>query len=144
MKTICGIDCSGCSRKDSCKGCAETNGHPWGGNCVAAECFKIGGKKYFDDFKGELIKEFNALEIPDMPKLTELCQLCGSFVNLEYNLPSGQKVKLLNDNNIYLGYQLEKQDGKRCYGLVADSHFLLVCEYGCNGADPEIIIFKKR
>ena len=144
MNTICGIDCSGCSRKDSCKGCAETDGHPWGGNCVAAECFKIGGKKYFDDFKGELIKEFNALEIPDMPKLTELCQLCGSFVNLEYNLPSGQKVKLLNDNNIYLGYQLEKQDGKRCYGLIADSHFLLVCEYGCNGADPEIIIFKKR
>ena len=144
MKTICGIDCSGCSRKDSCKGCAETDGHPWGGNCVAAECFKIGGKKYFDDFKGELIKEFNALEIPDMPKLTELCQLCGSFVNLEYNLPSGQKVKLLNDNNIYLGYQLEKQDGKRCYGLIADSHFLLVCEYGCNGSEPEIIIFKKR
>ena len=144
MKTICGIDCSGCSRKDSCKGCAETNGHPWGGNCVAAECFKIGGKKYFDDFKGELIKEFNALGIPDMPKVTELCQLCGSFVNLEYYLPSGEKVKLLNDNNIYLGYQLEKQDGKRCYGLVADSHFLLVCEYGCNGSDPEIIIFKKR
>ncbi len=144
MKTICGIDCSGCSRKDSCKGCGETDGHPWGGNCVAAECFKIGGKKYFDDFKAELIKEFNALGIPDMPKLTELCQLCGSFVNLEYSLPSGQRVKLLNDNNIYLGYQLEKQDGKRCYGLVADSQFLLVCEYGCNGSEPEIIAFKKR
>ena len=144
MKTICGIDCSGCSRKDSCKGCTETDGHPWGGNCVAAECFKIGGKKYFDDFKAKLIKEFNNLGISDMPKVTELCQLCGSFVNLEYSLPSGQKVKLLNDNNIYLGYQLEKQDGKRCYGLIADSHFLLVCEYGCNGADPEIIIFKKR
>ena len=144
MKTICGIDCSGCSRKNSCKGCVETDGHPWGGNCVAAECFKIGGKKYFDDFKAELIKEFNALEIPDMPKVTELCQLCGSFVNLEYSLPSGQKVKLLNDNNIYLGYQLEKEDGKHCYGLVADSDFLLVCEYGCNGSEPEIIIFKKR
>lgn len=144
MKTICGIDCSGCSRKDSCKGCKETDGHPWGGNCVAAECFKVGGKKYFDDFKAELIKEFNALGIPDMPKVTELCQLCGSFVNLEYSLPSGQKVKLLKDNNIYLGYQLEKQDGNRCYGLVADSHFLLVCEYGCNGSGPEIIFFKKR
>lgn len=25
MKTICGIDCSGCGFKDNCKGCEETN-----------------------------------------------------------------------------------------------------------------------
>ena len=45
MKTICGIDCNGCSFKAFCKGCMETSGHPFGGECVAAECFKSGGEK---------------------------------------------------------------------------------------------------
>ena len=68
----------------------------------------------------------------------------GAYVNLEYTLPSGQKIRLLDDKKVYLGYQLEKENSDRCYGLVADNHFLLVCEYGCNGADPEIIVYKKR
>ena len=79
-----------------------------------------------------------------MPPVTELSQLCGAYVNLEYTLSNGQKVKFLDDRNIYLGYQLEKIDSDRCYGLVADDEYLLVCEYGCNGADPEIIVYKKR
>lgn len=33
---------------------------------------------------------------------------------------------------------------ERCYGVVADERFILVCEYGCNGADPEIIVYKRR
>ena len=55
-----------------------------------------------------------------------------------------ERVKLLDDKKIYLGYQLEKINEDRCYGLAADEKYLLVCEYGCNGADPEIIVFKKR
>ena len=47
MKTICGIDCSGCGWKGSCKGRIETDGHPFGGECVAAECYKSGGEKCF-------------------------------------------------------------------------------------------------
>lgn len=35
-----------------------------------------------------------------MPKITELCQLCGSFVNLEYALQNGEKVKLLDDTKL--------------------------------------------
>lgn len=32
MKAICGVDCcSECGRKDECKGCIETDGHPFGG-----------------------------------------------------------------------------------------------------------------
>ncbi len=31
MKTICGIDCTGCDWTEVCKGCAETNGRPFGG-----------------------------------------------------------------------------------------------------------------
>lgn len=53
-------------------------------------------------------------------------------------------MKLLDDTKIYLGCQIEKAHGDRCYGLVADNSYLLVCEYGCNGANPEIIVYKKR
>lgn len=79
-----------------------------------------------------------------MPPVTELTQLIGAFVNLEYMLPNGEKIKLLDDSKIYLGYQVEKQNSDRCFGLVGDNNHLLVCEYGCNGAEPEIILYKKR
>ena len=144
MKTICGIDCSECGFKDSCKGCTETKGHPFGGDCIAAECYKSGGENYFITYKRRLIKEFNALGISDMPTITTLCQLSGAYVNLEYTLPNGEKIKLLDDTKIYLGYQAEKANSDRCYGLVADNNHLLVCEYGCNGAEPEIVVYKKR
>lgn len=144
MKTICGIDCTGCRWKESCMGCTETNGSPFGGECVVAECYKTDGENCFIAYKDRLIEEFNALGIADMPLITDLCQLNGAYVNLEYVLPNGEKVKLLDDSQIYLGYQVEKHNSDRCYGLVADNNYLLVCEYGCNGTEPEIIIYKKR
>lgn len=100
--------------------------------------------QFLQSAKGELIAEFNALGIADMPRVTDLCRLSGGFVNLEYTLANGEKVKLLEDGKTYLGYQLEKEQGDRCYGLVADERYLLVCEYGCNGADPEIVVYKRR
>ncbi len=144
MKTICGIDCTECGWKESCEGCSETDGRPFGGECVAAECYKGGGENLFKAYKERLIEEFNALGIDDMPPIEDLCQLNGAYVNLEYVLPNGEKIKLLDDSKIYLGYQVEKHNSDRCYGLVADNNHLLVCEYGCNGAEPEIIIYKKR
>lgn len=144
MRTICGIDCAGCNWKEACKGCAETNGRPFGGECVAAECYKSGGESGYEKYKNRLIAEFNALGIDNMPPVTNLCQLSGTYVNLEYTLPGRQKTKLLDDKKVYLGYQLEKEKSDRCYGLVADDHFLLVCEYGCHGEDTEIILYKKR
>lgn len=103
MSALCGAKCSECGFKKQCKGCFETCGNPFGGKCVAAEYIKIGGKANFEDFKAQLIDEFNALHIEGMPKLTSLNSLCGFYVNLEYSLPNGQKVKLLNDNRVYLG-----------------------------------------
>ncbi len=144
MKTICGTDCTGCSWKESCKGCMETNGSPFGGECVAARCYKADGENCFIAYKNRLIEEFNALGIADMPPITNLSQLIGAFVNLEYTLPNGEKIKLIDDSKIYLGYQVEKNNSDRFYGLVADDSYLLVCEYGCNGAEPEIILYKKR
>lgn len=144
MKAICGIECSECEQKESCKGCTETDGRPFGGECIAAEYYKSGGEKAFLAFKNQTIAEFNGLGISDMPEITELCQLSGAYINLEYVLPNGQKVKMLDDQKMYLGYQVEKRNSGRCYGLAADKEHLLVCEYGCNGTDPEIIVYKKR
>jgi hypothetical protein len=144
MKSICGIDCNNCNMKETCKGCQKTGGHPFGGRCVTAECFKKGGETAFKEYKNKMIEEFNALGIEGMQQITELCSLCGSYVNLEYMLPNGQRIKLLNDNNIYLGYQVEKEGSNRCYGLVGDDDYLLVSEYGCNGAEPQIIAYRKR
>lgn len=93
--------------------------------------------------KEKLIEAFNALGIADLPKVTELHSHPGSFINLEYTLPSGQKVKLWDDKKTYFGNQLEKPGSERCYGLAADETYLLVCEYGCGGSDAEIVVYKR-
>lgn len=144
MSTICGISCDNCAFNGKCKGCAQTCGSPFGGKCIAADYIKVGGKKAFEEFKKQIMSEFNALGIEGMPEITELYCLCGSFVNLEYPMPSSEKIKLLDDKNIYLGTQVDCVFVDRCFGLVAGMDFLLVCEYGEGGTNPEIVIYKKR
>ena len=66
-------------------------------------------------------------------------------MNLEYTLPNGNKVKFLDDADMYLGSQLECEFGPgRCFGLVANMNFLLVCTYEENGENPELILYKQR
>lgn len=151
MKTICGIDCNECEFKDSCGGCRATNGQPFGESCIIAECCNRNGFECCEKscssackLKAQLIEEFNSLGIEDMEKIINLNALKGSFVNLEYTLPSGQSIKFWNDNKIYLGNQVCKKNSDKCYGLTADENYLLVCEYGDNGANPEVVVFKKR
>lgn len=98
----------------------------------------------FDAFKKQLVEEINNLKIDGMPKLERLNALVGSYVNLEYPLPSGKKVKLLDDNATYLGYQLEVKGNERCFGVIANVEFILICTYGCEGVNPELVLFKKR
>ncbi|MBO7738869.1 MAG: helix-turn-helix domain-containing protein [Oscillospiraceae bacterium] len=105
----------------------------------------IGGEEKFMEFKTQLINEFNALNVEGMPKVENLNVLSGSFVNLEYTLPNGACVKFLDDNATYLGNQLPCEfGGTRCFGIVANMDFLLVCTYEENGANPELVIYKKR
>ncbi len=102
-----------------------------------------GGK--LEDFKKNLVKEINALEIEGMPKLEKLNALVGKYINLEFRLPSGEKVKFLDDNTTYLGNQLECEFGEdRCFGIAANMEFILVCTYEKNGENPELVIYKKR
>ena len=53
-------------------------------------------------------------------------------------------VKLLEDDRVYWGNQIEIPGSDRCYGVVADDKHLLVCEYGCNGKEPQIVVYKRR
>ena len=123
----------------------ETCGSPFGGRCVAAEYIKANDIEAYKDFKKKLMDEINAvLEEEGIPTTERLFELVGHFVNLEYKLPGGKKVKFLNDKNIYLGTQIEIADAEVCYGVVADTRFILICSYKTGGADPEVVFFKKR
>ena len=105
----------------------------------------LGGDGAFEEFKKLLIDEINALNIEGMPKLTQLNALIGSYVNLEYRLPGGQIIKFLDDNATYLGNQLECEfGGERCFGIVANMDFILICTYEENGENPELVLYKKR
>ena len=94
--------------------------------------------------KQKFIEEVNALGIKDMPTIDNLFVLQGSFINQEYKI-NGNSVKLLDDNASYWGNQVEKIGAEgRCFGIACDERYILVSEYGKNGADAEIVAFKKR
>ena len=126
MKALCGLlECETCPLREKCGGCAETGGKPFGGTCPIAECCKSGGCENHGQafaapcrLKEQLIAEFNALDIPDMEEV--------------------------DDNKVYLGNQLHKKGSDRCYGLTADENYLLVCEYGDEGRDAEIVVYQRR
>ena len=106
---------------------------------------QTGGEDAFAAFKAQLMDELNALQIDGMPQVESLNTLPGNFVNIAYRLPNGHCVSFLDDNATYLGNQLPCLfDDSRCFGVVVNMEFLLVCTYGENGADPELILYKKR
>ncbi len=99
----------------------------------------------FDKFKKQLIDEINALHIEGMPEVKSLNALVGSFVNLEYRLPGGAGAKFLDDGATYLGTQLESEfGGEKCFGVLANMDFILICTYENQGKNPELILYKKR
>lgn len=147
MKTICGADCANCPSQFHCGGCNATGGCPFGKSCFVYRYIQTGGMDAYRAFVQGLMDEINALHIPGLPPVTGLVPLVGSFVNLNYPLPNGETVKLLRDDEIYLGTQVPClfDDGRgRCFGVVARENFLLVCDYGENAADPEIVAYLRR
>jgi hypothetical protein len=106
---------------------------------------QLGDDGQFETLKRQLIEEINALHIPGMPKLEKLNALVGAYVNLEYPLPGGMKAKFLDDRTTYLGNQLPSElSPGRCFGVLANMDFILICSYGAEGADPELVLYKKR
>ncbi len=143
--SICGAKCEQCPHKERCRGCQASGGKPFGGRCVAAEYIRAGGKESYALFQKQLLGEINALLAGEgIGEIDGLFELVGEFVNLEYTMPSGEKVKLLNDKNVYLGAQIAFADLGVCYGVVADTGFLLLCSYSVDGSEPELIVYKRR
>ena len=99
----------------------------------------------FEMFKKQLIEEINVLHIEGMPKVEKLNALVGRYVNLAYRLPNGANVKFLDDQTTYLGNQLEAElGGERCFGVLANMDFIMICTYEAEGANPELVLYKKR
>ena len=145
MNTICGANCDECVSRESCPGCAATCGRPFGGDCVAAEYIKQNGKEKYDQFKKGTLEELNALLAKNgIPEAEALYELCGAFVDLAYPLPNGESVSFLDKKNIYLVTQIDSGEEGICYGAVAGTSFILVSRYKADGADPELILYKKR
>lgn len=106
---------------------------------------EIGGNAAVEKFKSALLDEINALNIEGMPEVKRLNALVGNYVNLEYRLPNGNAVKFLDNNATYFGNQLECEfGGERCFGVLANSDFILVSTYEANGTNPELVLYKKR
>ena len=145
VQSICAANCDKCSFRESCRGCAATCGRPFGGTCIAAEYIKTGGKAEYAAFKSKLLNEVNALLSANaIPEADALYELPGRFVDLAYPLPSGKTVQFLDGTRVYLGCQIEFADLGICYGVVADTGFILICSYSVNGSEPELIVYQKR
>lgn len=146
-KSICGVNCGECPSKAECSGCAETNGCPFGKECYIAKYILTGGMDSYLKFKQGLIDEINGLAVDGMETVTELYPLVGKYINLKYPMPSGAYVEFLKNDEMYLGAQVENvfdNSKKSCFGVIARESFLLICEYGENCANPEIVIYKRR
>lgn len=145
MYELCGNSCcESCELKDiACPGCGETNGHPCGGTCAAAECIQARGLGAMYTQEMAIAKEVNELQIEGL-SVGGLNLLLGGYINLEYLLPSGSRVKLLDDKRVYWADQIPRQDCDGYYGVVADDKLLLVSAYGCEETEPEILVYKKR
>ncbi len=96
--------------------------------------------------KAKYIEEVNALGIPGL-HIDNLYVLQGAFINQAYII-NGNEVKLLDDDASYWGNQVMKVDPsgevQRCYGIACCEKFILVSEYGKDGADAELVILKRR
>ena len=150
MESICGANCNDCEllKRNKCRGCRNTNGCPFGKKCWIANYIEIGGKESFQELKTKLIEELNSLNIDGMPKINELYPLNGYYINMDYQLPNGKTEKILQDEETYLGNQLECEFNdnktKKYFGIATNMNFILVSEYNEDKTDKEIIIYRKR
>ncbi len=84
------------------------------------------------------------LGIADMGEIPPLVELPGSYINLRCLLPNGAYGQILDDSKTYWGAQAHKLGTDRCYGFAGDESQLAVYEYGCNGADAKLVLWKRR
>ena len=98
--SICGADCAECMMKNTCKGCTETKGCPFGKQCFIAEYINIGGKDKYQEFK-QLLNSYERLQKEGGSGLVKAKKIVKYDLGCE-----------TNDVNIYV------KDGK-CIAIVS-------------------------
>jgi hypothetical protein len=93
--------------------------------------------------KSKIIKRLHELGIEELKQVVSLNELKGDYINLECRLPNGSIGKILDDDKIYLGTQVEVGGCEKCYGIAADDGHIAVFKYGCNGSDAELVLWMK-
>ena len=144
MQTLCGLDCCDkCSLLEECGGCCQTNGHPLGGSCVAAEVLARAGQEEVLRLQRAKMDEINGLGFPGL-HVDTLNLVIGRFINLAYPLPGGDTARFLKDHRVYWANQIEIPGSEWCYGVVGDEEFLLVCRCSSRGQAPELLLYQQR
>ena len=144
---ILGRDKDGTLNEDYCKWCYADGTYTYHDMDELIDvCVKnMVNEEFTEEQARSYMKEINDLSIEGLPKVERLYALVGKYVNLEYTLPGGQKVKFLDDGKTYLGNQSESEfGGDRCFGILAGMDFILISTYEANGENPELIFYKKR
>lgn len=136
-------NCLECPSFKECGGCENCNAKPFGSKeeCICARIINEKGFSGFQETFKNIIDAINGLFIPEL-HVEDLNILPGSYLNLEYPLPSGMRVKFLNDDLTYFANQIETSN-ERCYGVVSDGSFLLVASYEDHGSNPKLVLYKK-
>lgn len=93
--------------------------------------------------ENRILKEIKNIGIKEFESFKSLNLMDGSYLNLEVELPSGIKTKLLDDNKKYYANQIDIENSNKCYGVAADEDFIVVYKYGCNGSDAELVQIKR-
>ena len=138
----CGAKCEECPSKENCKGCVNTCGSPFGGRCAAAEYIKKNGLEAYREFKARLKDEINGLmKAEGLPTVDGTFELQGKTVNLQYAFKNGEKVKFLNDSDVYIGGMVAYNNA--FYGVVTDGNVIIISKFG-DGENAELLVYKKR
>lgn len=91
----------------------------------------------------KLLEQINSLNIEGMPKIDKLYGHKGEFVNILCKLPNGKMDKILDDNKMYYTAEVPKLNSERCFGVATDKVQLAIFEYSKDGADAELVIWKR-
>lgn len=88
--------------------------------------------------KETIIEKLKQLEIPELEKDLEICELPGAYVNMESELPDGTVGKLLDDTKMYLCCQAPINE-EECYGVAADEERIVVYRYKNDDSESKVI-----
>lgn len=127
-----------CTCTDECAGGYNPNCICTSSECRYTEEIPDRGAK-----KERILNRLRTLGIEELASLDNLNELSGDYINLECRLPNGKTEKLLDDSKKYFANQVEQANSDKCYGIASDGEQIAVYQYGCNGADAELVAWVK-